>query len=647
MYGGAFRGLGKRNRAAFKEAACVSNTRIARVRYTVGVLPDGKLGLIEVGVGETNKQTMTVESAEKEALRERVDLGDVTNVARRGEATPKAREVGVETRGKNDLPYIARARGDGLGGLVALCEMSAPLSDALKAGDVVHGVDFQEITSEIWQRVRLSATEETFLQWLVSRAQTYASTGVPQSIEALVSGVLLSDAATTGEFVPVVAGGREWRSPLNALESSFARLRFNAVHAAAKALNADEAELAAALAAAERESVSNVSRSRYYNVRANYLYAIAHGGIVYIYVGESMDPEARMNSHLLAILGDDAGHRLQRGHIVVRTAREGSANDSDMFAFRAWVLAGYDEASAVHLCKSYINFAGIAGRESRHILELARAIAGAGFAAEAVYTAQFRSLNDHSIDGVIGLNFSQPGMIHPQAAGQLDPTWRDIVESGRTAKKAKQPRAPFKCHTCGEIKDCIRRCWTQDGERNGNGELYEQCGSCNRKERRADRQLNECAGTSNVAAAAAGALGGHARADMFRVKTRNATISIEEYWDATEKGSHILRDKHGLLYKLEPFVEQRDYLSKKRVMGRSVIRRSRVVLVRDGPESTIVRAKMFFNVKEANTWLGAHEAENLFGCVQPSSRVYHSILARNVKKRRDRELRKKNNARGN
>jgi len=41
-----------------------------------------------------------------------------------------------------------------------------------------------------------------------------------------------------------------------------------------------------------------------------------------------------------------------------------------MFAFRAWVLAGYDEASAVHLCKSYINFAGIAGRESRHILEL-------------------------------------------------------------------------------------------------------------------------------------------------------------------------------------------------------------------------------------------------------------------------------------
>jgi len=87
-------------------------------------------------------------------------FSDVTNVARRGEATPKAREVGVETRGKNDLPYIARARGDGLGGLVALCEMSAPLSDALKAGDVVHGVDFQEITSEIWQRVRLSATED-------------------------------------------------------------------------------------------------------------------------------------------------------------------------------------------------------------------------------------------------------------------------------------------------------------------------------------------------------------------------------------------------------------------------------------------------------------------------------------------------------
>ena len=454
--------LKKRNKAAFDEEA--SSTRITFPRTCV-VVPSAR------GGGEA-------------AAANRVALGDVTNVTLRGEAAPKAaREVVMETRGTNDLFYIVRALGEGLGGLVALCEMSAPLSDALKAGDVVHGVDFREIMSEIWQRVRLSATEETFLQWLVSRAQTYASTGVPQSIDALASGILLSDAAMAGEFVPVTAGGREWRSPLNALESSFARLKFNAVHAAAKALNADEAELAAALDAAERESVSNVSRSRYYNVRANYLYAIAHGGIVYIYVGESMDPEARMNAHLLAILGDDAGHRLQRGHVVVRTAREGSANDSDVFAFRAWVLVGYDEASAVQLCQSYIDFAGVAGRESRHILELARAIAGAGFAAEAVYTAQFRSLSDQSIDGVIGLNFSQPGMIHPQAAGHLDPTWRDIVASGRTAKKAKQPRAPFKCHTCGEMKEELRRCWTHD---DGNGELYEQCGSCNRKERRAD-----------------------------------------------------------------------------------------------------------------------------------------------------------------
>jgi len=622
----AFKGLGRRTREALREADDVANTRIARV-----IVPSAR------GGGEA-------------ATANRVALGDATNAARRVEAAPKAapREIGAETRGKNDLLYIARALGDGLGGLVALCEMSTPLSAALKAGDVVHGVDFKEIMSEIWQRVRLSAPEETFLQWLASRAQTYASTGVPQNVDALASGILLSDAATAGEFVPVTAGEREWRSPLNALESSFTRLQFNAVHAAAKALNADEAELAAALDAAERESVSNVSRSRYYHIRANYLYAIAHGGIVYIYVGESMDPEARMNAHLLALLGDDARHRLQRGHAVVRTAREGGADDNDVFAFRAWVLVGYDEASAVHLCQSYIDFVGVAGRKSRHILELARAIAGAGFAAEAVYTAQFRSLNDQSIDGVIGLNFSQPGMIHPQAADQLDPTWRDIVASGRMAKKAKQARAPFKCYTCGEMKEDIRRCWTQDGERNG--ELYEQCGSCNRKERLANRQPNECAGTagtSNVAAAAAGSLGGQARADMFREKVRNAIITIEEYWDAIEQGSHILRDKYGSLYKLAPFVEQLDYLSERRNVGRRVESRSRVVLVRDGPESTDVRAKMFFNVKEAETWLRAHKAENLFGCVQPSSRAYHSILARDIERRRDRELKNKNNARGN
>lgn len=621
-YGGgrAFQEFRKRNRMAFAEADDVANTRIARIVPSVR------------GVGEA-------------AAANRVALGDVTNVTRRGEATPKAaRRVVTDTRGANDLLYIERAIGDGLGGLVALREMSTSLSDALKAGDVVHGVDFKEIVSEIWQRVRSSATEETFLQWLASRAQTYASTGVPQSTDALASGILLPDVAMAGEFVPVTAGERKWRSPLKAVESSFARLKFNAVHAAAKALNADEAELAAALDAAERESVLNVSRVRYYNVRANYLYVISHGGVVYIYVGESIDPEARMNAHLNAILDGDAGHSLQRGHVVIRTAREGSANSSDAFVFRACVLAGYDEASAVQLCQSYIDFAGVAGRKSRDILELARAIAGAGFAAEAVYTAQFRSLNDHSIDGVVGLNFSQPGMIHPQA--QLDPTWRDIIASGRTGKKAKQPRAPFKCHSCGETKENVRRCWTQDGERNG--ELYEQCDSCNRKERLDNRQSNKCPGTSNVAASTAGSLGGQARADMFREKARNAIIKIEEYWDAIERESHILRDKHGLQYKLAPFVEQVDYLSERRQgAGRRVESRSRVVLVRDGPESTEVRAKMFFNVKEAQTWLRAHKAENLFGCVQPSSRAYHSILARDVERRRDRELAKKKNARGN
>jgi hypothetical protein len=560
--------------------------------------------------------------------------GNRDAAARSSEKT--ASGVGADTRGKEQLRYIARALGNGLGGLVTLGEMNASLSGALKAGEVVHGVDFREVYSEIVQRVRSSATAEMYLEWLASRAQTYASTGVPQSIHALVSGILSSAAVTAGEFAPMTAGNQEWRSPLNAVESAFARLHFNAVRAAAKALNADEAELAASLNAAERESVASVARSRYYNVRANYLYAIAHDGVVYIYVGESMDPEARLNAHLVAILDGDAGHK-QRGHAVVCAAREGSANDNDAFAFRAWVLVGYDEASAVQLCRSYIKFVGIGGRKSNHILEIARAIAGAGFAAEAVYTAHFRSLNDHSIDGVVGLNFSQPGMIFNQA--QEDPSWRDIAALDGTAWKAKQPRT-FKCYTCSKIKKNVRVFWTRGGE--GNGELYEQCGVCQAQESLANRQPKR-AGPSKVRAAS---IGGHARADRFRELSRNALIPIEHYWDAVEKRSTTICDKNGLKYRLARFNEALDYLSDKQHGGHSVANRSRVVLVRDGPKSTNVRAKMFFNVKEAEAWLQANNAENLFGCVQPTSRAYNTTLTNAVRNKRD-QLEKKNNARGN
>ena len=134
----------------------------------------------------------------------------------------------------------------------------------------------------------------------------------------------------------------------------------------------------------------------------------------------------------------------------------------------------------------------------------------------------------------------------------------------------------------------------------------------------------------------------------FAKKHATPSLKSKSIGTPSNESRTFLRDKHGLQYKLAPFVEQVDYLSERRQgAGRRVESRSRVVLVRDGPESTEVRAKMFFNVKEAQTWLRAHKAENLFGCVQPSSRAYHSILARDVERRRDRELAKKKNARGN
>jgi hypothetical protein len=80
-------------------------------------------------------------------------------------------------------------------------------------------------------------------------------------------------------------------------------------------------------------------------------------------------------------------------------------------------------------------------------LQCARAIAGAGFAAEAVYTARFGSLhgNTANLDDRVGLNFSQPGVVHSHTMpGDL--TWRQIVALGNKAKKAKV-KTPGKCRT--------------------------------------------------------------------------------------------------------------------------------------------------------------------------------------------------------
>ena len=107
------------------------------------------------------------------------------------------------------------------------------------------------------------------------------------------------------KFLPVTGDGclattDRWKSPLKKAESTFSRTPFNALHCAARALESNRDELAAALADAEKGAIG-IARMLY--VRACYLYTIldTNTGTHYFYVGESIDVEARMSSHLDAM----------------------------------------------------------------------------------------------------------------------------------------------------------------------------------------------------------------------------------------------------------------------------------------------------------------------------------------------------------
>ena len=176
MYGYDFRGLGKRNRAAFKEADDVANTRIPRVTGAKRGVGDG-LGA----------------KSDDDAF------GDVTNAARRGEAAaPKALSgVGLEASVENNEPkdaagasttttttavatlkFVKRADGGGIGGApVALEIFAATLCRAITNNETVRGVDFESIISEIYLRVSPSAcTRDEFVSWLTRGAPMFATT---------------------------------------------------------------------------------------------------------------------------------------------------------------------------------------------------------------------------------------------------------------------------------------------------------------------------------------------------------------------------------------------------------------------------------------------------------------------------------------
>lgn len=268
------------------------------------------------------------------------------------------------------------------------------------------------------------------------------------------------------------------KSPLVQTESQFARLAHNAVYAAAHELGASDEELKDALTEAQS------GNSRKYCLKANYVYYLHVDGdspTTCVYVGESQDVEMRISTHLSSLFNRDEEDRLQRGH---RLAREHIA-DGD-FEISMFVISVHDEDSARRLARSYIDFSG-----TDSICEVARACSASGFFGEAVYTAVFGSMHDQSTDSHVGLNFSQPGVMHPVAVDRL--AFHRRLMLGLASNRARTQGTTSKhthellfCDVCDAWK------WTWKyltGNKRADGSDECQCKNCYEQSRYAKSQV--------------------------------------------------------------------------------------------------------------------------------------------------------------
>ncbi|OUS44878.1 hypothetical protein BE221DRAFT_77926 [Ostreococcus tauri] len=534
-YDYAFAGWRKRNREAFVEASSAANARVgwpvggrggadakAKAKAEADAESDAANARVafaaeatRVALGDVTNAARRDEAAPKAASgvgldapvendapkdtaggvaaeATRVALGDVTNAARRDEAAPKAASgVGLEAPVENDAPkdtaggvatattlalkYVTRAAGDGLGGapVVTLEVFNAELCAKTMKNETVRGVDFESIISDIYSRVSPSACErDRFARWLASEAPLFAATGLPK-----VDMMDDDEACRQRAFRRTTSStNAQWSSPLNAAESKYACQNLNAVRAAAMALDASEFELRQAL---EKVETATGSMVRYLNVRGCYHYRIrTDDGLVFAYIGESVDVERRINEHLTALLGDGRAHDMQRGHALVRRARKGDDDHADAdFQCSLWVIHGQDEASAVELAKTYVKTCA----STPSILEVARAIASAGFFVEAVFTAHYGTLHEHTADGVVGMNFSQPGVCHNRGVTR-DPTWNEIRETFGKKTRCTKTLPAFTCGRCD--KDFPQGKSRSYRHADGHGRV---CVGCYQKASRANR----------------------------------------------------------------------------------------------------------------------------------------------------------------
>jgi hypothetical protein len=83
-------------------------------------------------------------------------------------------------------------------------------------------------------------------------------------------------------------------------------------------------------------------------------------------------------------------------------------------------------------------------KTSDGILEVARAIGAVGFLAEAMFTVKYNSLNSESTATRIGMNISQPGIIHTSSSTK--PSQLSLQQYQQVAEKAKEAKKKQASH---------------------------------------------------------------------------------------------------------------------------------------------------------------------------------------------------------
>ena len=196
-----FRGRGKRNRAAFKEADDEANkvVRFAGGLFR-GALRDVTNAARRREAAPTAASDVGLEASVEDNAPE--DGGDVAVEASAASDAPKdGGDVAVEASAASDAPekaaacggattttslalkYVERAHGGGVGGApVAVEVFNAPLCAAIMNDETVRGVDFKSIVSEIHSRVSPSAlSRDAFARWLAAE-RLFKGSGVTPTV---------------------------------------------------------------------------------------------------------------------------------------------------------------------------------------------------------------------------------------------------------------------------------------------------------------------------------------------------------------------------------------------------------------------------------------------------------------------------------